>query len=68
MAWEDDVRRWTDDVGYASLLDKWCNAPVGSPLFQGDPGYYFSKVMIEKRNKLTPGEHVAAGRRIGWSG
>ena len=68
MAWEDDMRRWTDDASYASLLDKWCNAPVGSPLFQGELGYYSRKVTKEKRNKLPPGEHAAANKRIGWSG
>ena len=66
MTWEDDMRRWIDDASYESLLDKWRNAPVGSPLFQGELGQYYSKVMAEKRSKLAPGEHMAASKRIGW--
>jgi len=57
-----------DGMDYESMLRLWRNAPVGEPLFQGETGDYFSKVMAEKRDALPEGAHVAASKKIGWTG
>jgi len=57
-----------DAMGYESMLQLWRNAPSGQYLFQGETGDYFSKVMGEKRSAISDDDHVAASKRIGWSG
>ncbi|KKK55174.1 hypothetical protein LCGC14_3077220, partial [marine sediment metagenome] len=41
-------------------------APVGHPMFQGEIGKYYVKVMKEKRKQLKPGEHSAISKKLGW--
>ncbi len=56
-----------DSEDYESLLRRWRFAPAGSsPMFQGEVGDYYSKVMAEKRDALPPGEQVRASKAIGW--
>jgi len=57
-----------DNMDYESMLRLWRNAPVGHPMFSGDTGQYYSKVMAEKRDSVGPGAHVAASKNIGWEG
>ena len=58
---------WIDNSSYEGLLERWRNASAGDPIFQGDAGQYYSKVMREKRD-ADPGEHVRASKSIGWEG
>ena len=44
----DEQKRWIDNASLHQLLDKWRFAPVGEPMFQGEVGEYFSKVIAEK--------------------
>jgi len=57
-----------DAMGYESMLQLWRNHSGPHHLFQGETGEYFSKVMAEKRSLIGSDEHVAASKRIGWSG
>ena len=64
----DDEKQWIDNNSYEGLLRRWRNAPCGDPIFQGDTGNYYSKVMARKRDEVGPGGAVAASKRIGWDG
>lgn len=55
-----------DNMSYRDLFHKWRFAPLGNPLFHGDTGKYFRKVMKKKRSKLTLEEHVSISKSIGW--
>ena len=58
---------WIDSATYEMLLRRWRFAKAGEdPIFQGDTGDYYSKVMFGKRDKLEPGEAVRASKTIGW--
>ena len=52
-----------DNMSYESMLSQWRFAPVGAPMFQGDSGDYFSKVMAEKGKTA---DTVKASKDIGW--
>lgn len=54
-----------DAMDYESMLRLWRFSPLGhpNPMFSGDTGDYFSKVMQEKRESV---DHVAISKRIGW--
>lgn len=59
-------KKTIDDMDYESMFSQWRFAPSGSPIFQGERGEYFSKVMGEKRDKLPEGEHSRISKSIGW--
>ena len=58
-----EEKEWVDNASYETLLEKWRFSPVGSPIFAGEKGKYFSKIMFEKKEKS---DHVAASKRVGW--
>lgn len=60
------MKAWIDNADYQDLLERWRNAPVGSPWFQGAVGEYYSKAISERRRKVSDAEHVAASKSIGW--
>ena len=62
----DELKRWIDGASYEELLSRWRFAPVGSPLFAGDTGDYYSEVMAAKRKEVGNDEHVRASKSIGW--
>lgn len=64
----EDTKKHIDAMSYESMLRLWRNAPVGHPMFQGETGDYFSKVMAEKRDKAGPEAHTQASKNIGWEG
>ena len=35
------IKAWIDGASYESLLERWRNAPVGDPAFQGEAGRYY---------------------------
>jgi len=57
-------KSWIDNSSYEGLLSRWRFAPAGDPMFTGDTGQYYKKVMAEKR-AADPGGHVAASKSIG---
>ena len=62
----ENTKMWIDGATYQELLDRWRFAPGGSPLFQGETGDYYKKVMLEKKAALSADEQVAASKAIGW--
>ncbi len=63
MKLTEKLKKEIDEMDYASMLSQWRFAPVGTPIFQGESGDYFLKVMAEKR-KTT--DHVKVSKTIGW--
>lgn len=57
------TKRWIDAASYEELLNKWRFASVGDPMFQGEIGEYYSKVMAEKRKTA---DHIQASKSVGW--
>ena len=57
-----------DEMSYESMLSLWRFAPSGHPMFQGETGEYFAKVMAEKRDQIGNNAHVAISKSIGWGG
>jgi len=64
----EEIKKRIDNMNYESMLSLWRNAPAGHPMFQGETGDYYSKVMAEKRNKVGDAAHIAASKSIGWNG
>lgn len=60
-----DIKAKIDAMPYAEMLYKWRFAAIGDPLFQGETGDYFAKVMKEK--KPSDEERVRISKNIGWS-
>ena len=63
---DEKIKQEIDNMDYESMLRRWRYAPVGDPMFQGEVGEYYSKVMKEKREKVGGTEHVRASKNIGW--
>ncbi len=62
--WNERVKDWIDNSSYEELLSRWRFAPIGDPMFQGDIGDYYSKVMFEKKEHV---DHVQASKNVGWN-
>lgn len=61
-----EIKDRIDKMDYVAMLRAWRFSPSGDPLFQGEVGDYFKKVMLEKRDALPSGAHPAASKLIGW--
>jgi hypothetical protein len=61
-----ELKQQIDSMNYESMLTKWRFAPVGDPMFQGEVGDYFSKIMSEKKELLSSEEQVQISKDIGW--
>lgn len=61
----ENLKKRIDGMSYYQLLDKWRFAPVGDPMFQGELGKYYSKVMFAKRD-ADPAGAVADSKVLGW--
>jgi len=59
-------KEWIDGSSYETLLHRWRFSPPGDPIFQGELGAYYKKIMFEKRDALSPGEAVVASKNVGW--
>lgn len=62
-----EMKRWIDNASYEELLRKWRFAPLGDKYFSGNIGEYFTKKIIEKRNKLSSKEESEISKKVGWS-
>jgi len=60
------LKDWIDNASYEDLLQRWRFASCGDPFFQGETGQYYSRVMAEKKDKLSNSERVEISKRIGW--
>lgn len=61
----ESQKKWIDAASYETLLGKWRFADFGDPMFQGDTGEYYGKVMFAKRSELAD-RGVSASKSIGW--
>lgn len=57
--------QWIENATYEEMLRRWRFAPIGDPAFRGDTGKLFSKVLFEKRDKLSPDEQAQASKNVG---
>ena len=57
---------WIDAASYEQLLRKLRFSPAGDPLFVGDTGAYFQKIMNEKKIVIGHEAAVAVSKSIGW--
>ncbi len=60
----DAQKEWIDNATYQDLLRHNRFAPVGDPMFMGDTGDYYGKVMAEK--KAAEPSPAAVSKAIGW--
>lgn len=58
-------KAWIYSASYKQLLEHWRFAPAGDPMFMGDTGEYYAKVLREKRD-ADPARHTATSKAIGW--
>jgi hypothetical protein len=63
-----EQKKQIDDMDYKSMLSFWRFAKAGHPMFQGERGAYFDKVMNEKRDALPSGEAARISKSVGWEG
>ncbi len=59
-------RAWIDAAGYEDLLRKWRFHAIGHPLFMGDTGRYYSKILGQRRIEVGTIEAAAISKRIGF--
>ena len=59
----DKQKEWIDKASYKMLLGRWRFASIGDPMFIGDTGQYYKKVMSEKKKDAN---HVQASKDLGW--
>lgn len=62
----EDQKKWIDNSTYEQLLQKWRTAPVGDPIFEGEAGKYYTKIMSQRQKEIGHDAQVAASKRIGW--
>ena len=62
------TKNWIDNASYYMLLEHWRNAPPGDPMFSGEDGEYFAKVMFDKKNAISDAAVVNASKMVGWEG
>ena len=60
-----EQKEWIDTASYEALLSKWRFAPVGDPMFTGESGDYYGKVLGAKRDEDLD-RHVATSKMLGW--
>ena len=65
MTLTPEVKAEIDAMPLVAMLRRWRFSLAGDPMFQGEVGAYFSKVMAEKRNADND-EWVAASKSVGW--
>jgi len=65
---EEESRAWIDAVSYETLLRKWRFTPSTDqdPMFIGNLGDYYAKVMVAKRDALSPEAAVSVSKHVGW--
>lgn len=69
MELTDSIKAQIDSYSYEELLRQWRNAPIGSQVFSGESGKYWSERMAQLRNNPGGDErHVRASKNIGWEG
>jgi hypothetical protein len=62
----EELKKQIDGMNYYALLQLWRFAPSGNPMFEGEVGDYYAKVMNEKRQAVGPAEHTSTSKSLGW--
>lgn len=63
---EESTRIEINGMGYKEMLRLWRHSASGNPMFQGETGEYFAKVMAEKKSALCNLDQVIASKEVGW--
>jgi hypothetical protein len=63
---EQEMKQWIDNASYHDLFYKWRFEPAGSPWFQPPIGDYFAEVFTQRKKEISPEEHTATSKAIGW--
>jgi len=63
---DPDLKEWVDNASYYALMNRWRFAKVGDPIFQGEAGDYYKKVMFAMRDEVGPAEHVRISKSLGF--
>jgi hypothetical protein len=58
-------KAWIEAASYTELLRHWRFAGAGDPMFTGETGKHYSKMLSERRDADHEG-HVKASKGIGW--
>jgi hypothetical protein len=73
MLWEDGPQMLTEELkkkinsmSYEQLLRHNRFASAGDPMFVGEVGEYFIRVIAERRQIIGDAEHTATSKLIGW--
>jgi hypothetical protein len=61
----EEMKKWIDESSYEGLLQHWRFAPLGKPLFVGEIGDYYEKIMIQKGEEIGNDKRVQASKNIG---
>lgn len=61
-----DLKNKIDGMSYEQLLGHYRFAPSGDPMFVGEVGEYYMKVMAERKKIVGDAEHTATSKLIGW--
>ena len=62
----EDQKDWIDNASYYALMNRWRFAKSGDPIFQGEAGDYYKKVMSEQRAQVGPAEHTRISKSLGF--
>jgi hypothetical protein len=62
-----DQKDWIDNASYYALMNRWRFAVSGDPIFKGEAGQYYKKVMAEVRQEIGNDEHVRISKNLGFS-
>ena len=66
MKLTEEMKTKIDIMSLREMLAKQRFASIGDPLFQGDIGEYFLKVMREKKSAISNDEWSNISRSVGW--
>ena len=62
-----EKKQWIENASYQSLLHRWRFAPVGDPMFSGDLGEHYKRIINIKRAIDGDEATIQASKSIGWS-
>lgn len=61
-----EQKAWIDEASYSALLHKWRFGPVGDPMFTGETGNYYERVLAEKKEIIGHEGAVEVSKMLGW--
>lgn len=63
---DESKKREINIMCYTEMLRLSRHSPGGDPMFRGEIGIYFAKVMAEKKAALCELDQVIASKEVGW--